>query len=143
MVKKALCCGLNYPNKRCQLFGCINDCLNWSKLLQKTFAFDEVRVLIDQNPDGSLATAPTQVPTRANLLAQLGWLVSGVEPGDCLVFQFAGHGVMAGGSYDDHGCLEALVPEDFASLDQDGNHNLVLDDELHSLFARLPAGTFL
>lgn len=143
MVKKALCCGLNYPNQKCQLYGCINDCLNWAKLLQQTFHFDEVRVLIDQNPDGTLATAPTQIPTKANILAQLGWLCTNCEPGDVLVFFFAGHGTQVldgryGGDVD-----EALVPEDNEETDNLGNKRLVLDDELHGLFAHLQAGVLL
>eukprot|EP00747_Dinoflagellata_sp_TGD_P186323 gnl/TRDRNA2_/TRDRNA2_43299_c0_seq1.p1 gnl/TRDRNA2_/TRDRNA2_43299_c0~~gnl/TRDRNA2_/TRDRNA2_43299_c0_seq1.p1 ORF type:complete len:592 (-),score=93.48 gnl/TRDRNA2_/TRDRNA2_43299_c0_seq1:81-1856(-) len=143
MVKKALCCGLNYPNQKHQLYGCINDCLNWAKLLEKTFDFNEVRVLIDQNPDGSIANAPTQIPTRANILAQLGWLCSGAEPGDTLVFQFAGHGCQVRTTAHGEEVDEALVPEDFLTPDADGNPPLVYDDELHALFARLPAGSFI
>lgn len=50
-------------------------------------------MLIDQYPDGSLAEAAQQLPNRSNILAQLGgWLVAGAQPGDVLVFVFAGHG---------------------------------------------------
>jgi len=143
MVKKALCCGLNYPNEKHQLYGCINDCLNWAKLVENNFGFDEIRVLIDQNPDGTHATAPTQIPTRANLLAQLGWLCSGAEPGDSLIFYYAGHGTQVKDSNGYGSLQEALVPEDFANPDQDGNPPLVFEDEMHALFARLPAGSFL
>lgn len=143
MVKKALCCGLNYPKQKYQVYGCINDCLNWAHLLEHTFQFDECRVLIDQNPDGTLATAPTQIPTRANILAQLGWLCSGAEQGDCLAFVFAGLGcqVRGGGAYGE--VDEALVPEDFTAVDERGNPSLVFEDDLHALFMRLPAGSFL
>lgn len=141
MVKKALCCGLNYPQQKYQLYGCINDCLDWEHLLRNTFQFDESRVLIDQNPDGSLATAPTQIPTRANILAQLGWLCSGAEPGDTLVFVFAGHGCQVRNAY---GQIEqALVPEDFQTADETGDPVLVMEDELQALFMRLPPGSFL
>lgn len=142
MVKRALCCGLNYPKQKHQLYGCVNDCLNWDHVLRETFAFDEIRVLIDQHPDGSLATAATQIPTQENILAQLGWLCSGAECGDCLVFMYAGHGVQV--RCPDGEIEEALVPEDFStSRDENGNPPLVWNDELHALFARLPPGAFL
>jgi hypothetical protein len=141
MVKKALVVGLNYPNQKHQLYGCVNDCLNWVSVLEKQFKFEEVRVLIDQNPDGSLTTYPTQIPTKHNILAQLGWLCSGVQQGDMLVFVYAGHGlqVNTGSQHAD----EALVPEDYNSTDEQGNPTLVFDDELHALFKRLPSGSFL
>lgn len=141
MVKKALIVGLNYPNQKHQLYGCVNDCLNWNALLEKQFGFEEIRVLIDQNPNGSVTTYPTQIPTKQNILSQLGWLCSGVQRGDTLAFVFAGHGcqVLQGSEYAD----EALVPEDFANTDEHGNPTLVFDDELHALFKRLPSGAFL
>lgn len=141
MVKKALVVGLNYPSQTHQLYGCVNDALNWVAVLEKQFQFEEVRVLIDQNPDGSITTYPTQIPTKHNILAQLGWLCSGVQQGDTLVFVFAGHGtqVRTGTQYAD----EALVPEDFSTKDDRGNPTLVFDDELHALFKRLPSGSFI
>lgn len=144
MVKKALCVGISYLRQEHQLYGCINDCLNWTKLLEDQFSFDEVRVLIDQNPDGTDATAPTQIPTKNNILAQLGWLCSNIEPGDTLAFVFAGHGCQVRSQFNSAGEVdEALVPADFDALDADGNPQLVFDDELHALFARLPAGSFV
>mmetsp|Transcript_9780 Transcript_9780/g.25315 ORF Transcript_9780/g.25315 Transcript_9780/m.25315 type:complete len:863 (-) Transcript_9780:74-2662(-) len=139
MVKKALCIGLNYPKRENKLFGCVNDCLDWEHLLKDTFKFDETRVLIDQNPDGSAVTAPTQIPTHYNIITQLGgWLCKDVEAGDVLVFVFAGHGcqVRNGQGRID----EALVPEDF---NEGTGEKLVLDDELHALFSKLPSGSFL
>mmetsp|Transcript_41586 Transcript_41586/g.114596 ORF Transcript_41586/g.114596 Transcript_41586/m.114596 type:complete len:687 (-) Transcript_41586:132-2192(-) len=140
--KKALCVGLNYPRQnQYKLYGCVNDCLNWEHLLKTTFGFDETRVLIDQHPEGQLATAPTQIPNRDNILAQLGWLCNTAEPGDCLCFVYAGHGCQVRNSNGE--VDQALVPEDFGVLDERGNPPLVMDDELHALFQRLPAGSFL
>jgi len=142
MVKKALCVGLNYPQQKYQLYGCVNDCLDWERLLKETFQFEETRVLIDQNPDGSVITAPTQIPSRANILAQLGsWLVAGAQPGDVLVFVYAGHGCQVRTGYGQ--VDEALVPEDFGTVDAQGSPQLVMDDEVHALFSRLPAGCYL
>jgi hypothetical protein len=141
MVKKALVVGLNYPDQKHQLYGCVNDTLNWVAVLEKQFKFEEVRVLIDQNPNGSFTTYPTQIPTKHNILSQFGWLVSGVQQGDTLAFVFAGHGcqVFSGSEHAD----EALVPEDFQKKDEQGNPTLVFDDELHALLKRLPTGTFM
>lgn len=139
MVKKALCVGLNYPQKKFQLYGCVNDCLDWEHLLNNTYGFDETRVLIDQNPDGTLVTAPTQIPTHDNIVTQLGgWLCKDVNPGDVLAFIYAGHGCQVkhvNGRID-----EALVPEDFSEASSDV---LVTDDELHACFQKLPSGAFL
>jgi len=140
--KKALCVGLNYARqKQFKLYGCVNDCLNWEHVLKQTFAFDETRVLIDQHPDGQLATADTQIPSRNNILAQLSWLCSTAEAGDVLVFVFAGHGCQVRNSNGE--VDQALVPDDFGLLDEHGNPPLVMDDEIHALFQLLPAGTFL
>lgn len=142
MVKKALCVGCNYPNTPYQLYGCVNDCLDWERLLKETFEFDETRVLIDQNPDGSIVTAPTQVPTRQNILAQLGsWLVAGAEQGDVLVFMFAGAGCQVRTS--NGGIDEALVPQDYSQTDGQGNNSLVMDDEVHALISHLPPGSYI
>jgi len=149
MVKKALLCGLNYPNHPGKtLYGGVNDALNWSKLLETTYKFDEVRVLIDQFPDGTLARDLTQIPTKQNILGQLGWLVDS-EPGDVLVFVFAGHGTQAMDTTvatgdPDFGCVdEGLVPADFEEMDLLGNAKMVTDDELHGLFAAVPTGCLL
>ena len=41
---------------------------------------EETRVLLDQYPDGSVAEAAQQLPSRGNILAQLGgWLVAGAS----------------------------------------------------------------
>eukprot|EP00927_Polykrikos_kofoidii_P056998 TRINITY_DN51100_c0_g1_i1.p1 TRINITY_DN51100_c0_g1~~TRINITY_DN51100_c0_g1_i1.p1 ORF type:complete len:681 (+),score=115.52 TRINITY_DN51100_c0_g1_i1:58-2100(+) len=140
MVKKALCIGLNYPGQKYQLYGCTNDALNWEHMLKNTLHFDETRVLIDQHPDGELSTAPTQIPTYDNVLAQLGWLCQTAEHGDCLMLVFAGHGCQVRDSAGE--INQALVPADYNPAVAD-DHKLVMDDELHALFSCLPAGTFL
>mmetsp|Transcript_5400 Transcript_5400/g.13070 ORF Transcript_5400/g.13070 Transcript_5400/m.13070 type:complete len:457 (-) Transcript_5400:109-1479(-) len=141
MVKRALCVGLNYPDSPHQLYGCVNDCLNWAFILEKDLGFDECRILIDQNPDGSLATAKTQVPTKANILSQLcDWLCASTQPGDVAAFVFAGHGVQvrAGNEIE-----EALVPEDFDQRDRCGNPSVVMEDDIHMLLAGLPSGALV
>ncbi len=48
-MKLALCCGINkYPNPANNLAGCVNDCMDLSELLNKTYGF-EITQLIDSN----------------------------------------------------------------------------------------------
>ena len=75
---------------------------------------------------------PTRVPTRANLLRAMRWLVEGSGSGDSLVFHFSGHGVqkldLNGDEVD--GYNEALCPADF---ERSGK---ILDDEINETIVR-------
>jgi len=75
---------------------------------------------------------PTRVPTRANLLRAMQWLVEGSGSGDSLVFHFSGHGVqkldLNGDEVD--GYNEALCPADF---ERSGK---ILDDEINEIIVR-------
>jgi metacaspase-1 len=75
---------------------------------------------------------PTRVPTRANLLRAMRWLVEGSGSGDSLVFHFSGHGVQKLDLNDDEvdGYNEALCPADF---EQSGK---ILDDEINEIIVR-------
>mmetsp|Transcript_10980 Transcript_10980/g.24188 ORF Transcript_10980/g.24188 Transcript_10980/m.24188 type:complete len:777 (-) Transcript_10980:138-2468(-) len=138
MVKKALCIGLNYPQRNPRLYGSVNDCLDWEHVLRNMYNF-ETRVLIDQNPDGSIVEAETQIPTHYNIITQIGgWLCKDVTAGDVLTIVFAGAGLQARSP---NGALhEALVPADYEEME---TGPLVYDDELHALFSKLPAGCLL
>lgn len=137
MGKRALCVGVNYPGQEYQLYGCVNDCLDWERMLKEAYEFEETRVLIDQYPDGTPTESGAQLPTRANILAQLGgWLVAGAQPGDVLVFVFAGHGCQV--RTNERELEEALVPGDYRD-----SSALILRDEVHALMARLPSGCYI
>ena len=75
---------------------------------------------------------PARVPTRANLLRAMRWLVEGSGSGDSLVFHFSGHGVqkldLNGDEVD--GYNEALCPADF---ERSGK---ILDDEINETIVR-------
>ena len=75
---------------------------------------------------------PARVPTRANLLRAMQWLVEGSGSGDSLVFHFSGHGVqkldLNGDEVD--GYNEALCPMDAF---QKGP---ILDDEINEAIVR-------
>ena len=83
---------------------------------------------------------PYRVPTRANLLAAMRWLVEGCSAGDSLVLHFSGHGVQkldVDGDEAD-GYDEALCPVDFERV------GVILDDEINETIVRpLVAGVKL
>jgi len=133
MPHKALCVGLNYPsNPWPSLFGCVNDALRWAHLLDKKLKFD-TRVLIDQSPTGEVSTNPSQVPTFANITAQLRWLCN-AQPGDMLTFVFAGYGTQR--IWGDV-CENALVCGDVEHL------TLLGDGDVSQIFRSIPAGVLL
>lgn len=54
------------------------------------FPKHDVRVLCDElNEIGGL---PVAQPTRRNILRDLKWLTDGIQPGESVMFFFAGHG---------------------------------------------------
>lgn len=58
---------------------------------------------------------PMLVPTRYNIIRAMKWLVCGAQPGDSLVFQYAGHGTQVkdtDGDEDDE-LDETICPVDY------------------------------
>lgn len=127
-MKKALIAGINnYPDA--PLRGCVNDCLLMYKVLSEKFGFDTKNIDLITDNDC----------TKANLLARLKKLVTGVKPGDTVFFHYSGHGsqVMSNdwtNSDEADGRDEILCP-----VDLDWNDPL-RDHELGAYFKLLPAG---
>ena len=123
MSKKALCIGINdYPGTQNDLSGCVNDAADWAaELTTHGFVVDK---LLDS------------AATRAAMVAAIGSLIDGSAKGDTLVITYSGHGTwvpdMSGDEPD--GRDEALCPYDLASK------GALLDDDIHALFSRRPAG---
>ena len=121
---RALCVGIdNYPTS--PLAGCVRDARTWEAVL-RDLRF-EVTTLIDTDA------------TRQRVLDALGSLVRSAQPGELIVFQYAGHGTQSedlnvdeSDRYD-----EALVPVDYQS------GALLLDDDLAEVYRQLPAGAVL
>lgn len=139
--KKALFVGINYFGQKGELRGCINDVVNIKKFVSETFGFksdaEHMRVLTDDKKDD-----PSKMPTKANIIAGMKWLVAGAQEGDSLFFHYSGHG----GSQKDvspdtdelDGQDETLIPVDYATAGQ------IVDDDLHAmLVAGLPKGVRL
>jgi len=83
---------------------------------------------------------PNKIPTRANLLKALEWLVAGAKDGDSLFFHYSGHGSQVKDEDGDEldGFDECLVPSDFQQA------GMLVDDIIHEKFVKnLPSGVRL
>ena len=122
--RKAVCVGINkYPTA--PLNGCVADAELWAQTLENLDF--ETRILTDDQA------------TREGILNALEALVAGGQPGDVLVFQFAGHGTQVkdldGDEDDDRD--EALCPVDIAE------GRFVIDDDIWAVLGKLTAGVNL
>ncbi len=128
MKKKALCVGINdYPYDGNDLNGCVNDAKAWANLLVDHYGFAraDVKLMLDAEA------------TKANVMTYLTGLVTGAKSGDVLVFTNSSHGTyVADTSGDEELYDEAMCPYDCAD-------NLIIDDELRELFAKLAKGVSL
>jgi hypothetical protein len=123
MAKRALCIGINdYPGTASDLAGCVNDAQDWAATLQaRGFT---VRDLLDHEA------------TKANMVAAVQELIGGAAPGDSLVITYSGHGTFVPDVSGDEPDArdEGLCPYDI------GQGNVLLDDDIHQLFAARAAG---
>ncbi|KAI0300077.1 peptidase C14, caspase domain-containing protein [Multifurca ochricompacta] len=131
--KKAVCIGINYTGQNSQLDGCVNDAKHVYHFLIDRLGFrarDIIR-LTDEAHD------PRNVPTRANILGALRWLVRGAHKHDSLFFHYSGHGAQVrdrNGDEED-GYDEVIFPVDYLQA------GTIIDDDLHDgLVKPLPPG---
>ena len=124
--RRALCVGINNYGGNLQLRGCVADAIRWKETLE-SLGF-HVTLLTDE------------AATRQRMLSNLRQLVETSQPGDVIVFQFAGHGTQLPdhngdeATQDERDTLdEAFVPIDF---DQSA---CILDDDIAAITAGLPA----
>nr|ODN93748.1 metacaspase-1 [Cryptococcus depauperatus CBS 7855] len=131
--KKALLIGINYFGTSSALNGCINDAHNVQRFLVQNYGYktEDIVVLTDD------ARNPRQIPTHANMIAAMQWLVSGAQPNDSLFFHYSGHGGQTkdlDGDEDD-GYDEVVYPLDFKTAGH------IVDDDMHKIMVQpLPAG---
>ncbi len=132
MARSAVLVGINDYGGTGNLQGCVNDVTNVRHILKTYFGFlnSEIRVLVDQRA------------TKVNIIDRLEKMVANAKRGDHLVFHFSGHGsqIRDRGEQDelnDH-LDELLCPHD---MDWDGN--FIIDDQLRSIFSKLPASVSL
>ncbi|HYO82025.1 MAG TPA: caspase family protein [Bryobacteraceae bacterium] len=121
----ALCVGIDtYPTA--PLNGCVHDARLWASTF-RDLGFDEVRMLVNSEA------------THARMTAELTRLVSEAQSGDCIVFQYAGHGTHVPDMEGDEekGEDQAFVPVDYEA----GRH--LIDDEVRLIFSRKSPGVNL
>lgn len=134
--RKALCIGINYFGQQgVELKGCINDANNVKNFLCRQYGYrdGDIVMLTDDSSD------PKQIPTRANMIRAMKWLVEGAEPNDSLFLHYSGHGGQTKDLDGDEadGFDEVIYPVDFR---QPGSSHMT-DDEIHSIVVRpLPPG---
>ncbi|KAF8635165.1 hypothetical protein AX15_000503 [Amanita polypyramis BW_CC] len=131
--KKALCIGINYINQNGELGGCINDAINMRNFLCRRFGYkaEDIVMLRDDSKN------PMEIPTKANMLRAMQWLVKDARPNDSLFFHYSGHG---GQTKDLDGDEEDGYDEVIYPVDFDTNGHIV-DDLLHEIMVKpLPPG---
>jgi hypothetical protein len=121
----ALCVGIDKYGPPYDLSGCVNDASNWAKAL-RGLRFD-VTMLQDE------------AASRAGILDALSSMVTTAEPGDVVVFQYAGHGTQVDDldGEEEDSLDEAFCPADFA----DGR--LLIDDDIKAVIRGLKPGVNL
>lgn len=129
-LKRALLVGINYVGTPYELYGCINDAKNMMAQLQGYFpACSQYKLITDETPEK---------PTRAVILAAIDWLVSGLRPGENVMFHYSGHGGQVRDTNGDEvtGLDSCIYPVN------DGRLETIIDDELRSLLAvKIPTGS--
>ncbi len=122
--RMALCVGIDRYAER-PLAGCVADANAWARALGR-LGFD-VQRLFDEGA------------TRGSILGALEGMIRAATPGDSLVFQYSGHGTQVEDldADENDGYDEAFVPIDY------GAGRLLLDDDVATIAARVPAGVVL
>lgn len=140
MAKKALCVGINhfanYPGSALQ--GCVNDADDMEALLKKWLGFTA----------GDITKLTDVQATKANIMKHLEEMVDGAKKRkySYLVFSMSSHGTQVPDTSHDEPdrADEAFCPHDLAAAGNvwDPKH-IIVDDELHDLFVKLPANVLL
>lgn len=127
LPKKALLIGCNYIGTSNELHGCINDIVNMSHILTDALDYDLQNIfeLRDDNP--------RMLPTRANILASLNYLVTQSPKLSEIWVHYSGHGSQIRDTNNDEkdGFDEVIVPLDY----QQGG--FITDDELFGIIQKV------
>lgn len=135
MNRKALLVGINdYAPAGTggpDLNGCVNDVRDMAHTLNALN-------IVPPTP-ASMKILTDVRATRAEIFKGLDWLLAGAKRGDVLIFFYSGHGSWVADVEGDEidGKDETICPHDFATA------GMIKDDDLRTLFARLPDGVNL
>ncbi len=141
MSKAALCVGINefeHLPKSSWLQGCVNDARDLAGLLETGYGF----------PDSDISVLLDSQATKERVVAQLNSLLDRAASGELqhIVFTFSSHGTQIPDTSDDEA---DRLDEAFACYDINNSGDswdpatVISDDELFSLFARLPDGVLM
>lgn len=130
-----MCVGINYTGTARALNGCVNDAKNVRKFLMKNWNFksEDIFVLTDDTRDAR------RLPTKANILGAMKWLVKDAKAHDSLFFHYSGHGGQIrdtdGDEFD--GYDEVIFPLDY----EQKSVGIISDDVMNDLLVRtIPDG---
>ncbi|MFS7985702.1 hypothetical protein Hanom_Chr11g01001681 [Helianthus anomalus] len=134
--KRAVLCGITYNGHRKKLEASVHNVRSMQQLLVNKLGFPNASILVltEEESDRS------RIPTKRNIQAALQWLVRGCQPGDSLMFYYAGHASQIPDEDGDEidGYDEALCPLDYRVA------GAILDDEINAtIVAPLPHGVTL
>ena len=129
--KKALLVGINYVGTSHELRGCVNDVLATEKVLRNEFGFKDIRILLDA------------AGTTSNIINELNKLVYGAREGDILYFHYSGHGSQVPDSKYDRDEEPDGLDEIICPVDVNWRDKIVRDDDLKTIFDKVPNGVNL
>ncbi|ORY96418.1 caspase domain-domain-containing protein [Syncephalastrum racemosum] len=135
--KRALLIGINYFNTPNELNGCINDVHNIKNFIMELYGFKEEDMVILTDDQSE----PQFIPTRANIISAMQWLVNDAQENDSFFFHYSGHGGFVEDTSGDEadGMDETIYPVDHDKYE--GTSGQIIDDELHDILVKpLPAG---
>lgn len=122
MTKRALLVAINYVGTSNELHGCINDSNNMKALLTG-YGFTDIVQVLEKDA------------TTAGIMAALNNLVTGVVPGDVIVFHYSGHGSQLPSLSESDGFEEIICPIDLNWMDK-----VITDANLRDTFNKVPNG---
>lgn len=126
--RKALLIGINYFGQPNALHGCVNDVAKMSTFLHQRYGYrrEDMVILTDDQRN------PMSMPTKANIIRAMQWLVRGAQPNDSLFIHFSGHGGrtpdMDGDEED--GYDDVIYPVDYRVAGH------IVDDDMHAIMVR-------
>jgi len=129
-IKRAVIVGIDrYQGDGLNLQGCVADALDFYKMLKKFYGFraKNIKLLLNENA------------TKANILANLNWMLSRTRKRQEAVYFQSGHGAQIPDTNGDETDRldECIIPHDF------NWNNVIVDDEIAQIFRQLPERAYL
>lgn len=89
--------GINYLGQPNQLHGCINDVTNMSVFLNEKHGYRREDMVILTDDQENIMS----IPTKANIIRAMHWLVKNAQPNDSLFIHFSGTAMRCGNAVAD------------------------------------------